>query len=283
MKSEAQIRTEILERVEELYRLRKSNEQFTPGESKVHYAGRVFDATEMTAVVDSVLDFWLTLGKEGNAFCDEFSKYLGLKHCLVVNSSSSANLVAVSALCSPNIPNPMQAGDEVITTAMTFPTTLSPIVQNGLVPVFVDIEPDTYNMDASLIEAAITDRTRAIMFAHTLGNPAEMDKIRDIANRHNLYLIEDTCDALDSKYDNQLCGTFGDFSTYSFYAAHHITMGEGGAVCTNNTKLYQNALSIRDWGRACFCETGESHADGACRNRFNFKFEGMPDGYDHKY
>lgn len=283
MKNEKQLREEILDRVVDIYKLREREKEFIPGKSKVNYAGRVFDEKEMVAVVDSVLDFWLTLGPKGTEFCDEFKNYLGMNHCLVTNSGSSSNLVAVTALCSNSIKNPMRPGDEVITTAMTFPTTLAPIIQNGLIPVFVDIEEDTYNIDASLIEDAITEKTRAIVFAHTLGNPAEMDKIMDIARRHNLYVIEDTCDALDSKYEDKLCGTFGDFSTNSFYAAHHMTMGEGGAICTNSAELYRAALSIRDWGRACFCQTGEANPKGACNHRFDFKFEGLPDGYDHKY
>jgi CDP-4-dehydro-6-deoxyglucose reductase, E1 len=283
MKDEKVLRQEIHDRVMEIYKLREEAKEFIPGETKINYAGRVFDEKEMVAVVDSALDFWLTLGAKGRQFCDEFSSYLGMKHCLVTNSGSSSNLVAVSALCSKELKNPIRPGDEVITTAMTFPTTLSPIIQNGLIPVFVDIEEDTYNIDASKIEEAITEKTRAIMFAHTLGNPAEIDKIMDIARRYNLYVIEDTCDALDSKYDGKLCGTFGDFSTYSFYAAHHMTMGEGGAVCTNSSELYKDALSIRDWGRACFCQTGEANYKGACNHRFEFKYEGLPDGYDHKY
>jgi CDP-6-deoxy-D-xylo-4-hexulose-3-dehydrase len=264
-------------------KLEKKNKKFIPGETKVNYAGRVFDEKEMVAVVDSVLDFWLTLGVKGREFTEKFADYLGEKHCIVTNSGSSSNLVAVTALCSPTIKNPMKPGDEVITTAMTFPTTLNPIIQNRLVPVLIDIEEDTYNIDAARIENAITDKTRAIMFAHTLGNPAELDKIMEIAKEHNLYVIEDTCDALDSKYDGKNCGTFGDFSTYSFYAAHHMTMGEGGAVCTNSSELYRAALSIRDWGRACFCQTGEANPNGACGHRFDFKFEGLPEGYDHKY
>jgi CDP-6-deoxy-D-xylo-4-hexulose-3-dehydrase len=282
-RNESIIRQEILDRVKEIYEFRESQHKFIPGETKVNYAGRVFDEREMMAVVDSALDFWLTLGRNGIAFEQQFSEYLGVKKTIVVNSGSSANLIAIAALCSPNIDNPMREGDEVITTAMAFPTTLAPIVQHNLRPVFVDVEPDTYNIDAGKIEAAVSDRTRAIMLAHTLGNPAEMDKIMEIARRYNLYVIEDTCDALDSKYDGKMCGTFGTFSTFSFYAAHHMTMGEGGAVCCNSGDLFRTALSIRDWGRACFCQTGEANPAGACGNRFDFKFEGLPDGYDHKY
>lgn len=283
MKKEEQIRKEILDKVVELYKFRNTSKKFIPGISKVNYAGRVFDEKEMTALVDSALDFWLTLGVKGREFCESYAEYLGLKYCMVTNSGSSSNLIAMSALCSNTIKNPMKTGDEVITTAMTFPTTLNPIIQNGLIPVFVDIEEDTYNINASKIEEAITYKTRAIVFAHTLGNPAEMDKIMDIAKRHNLYVVEDTCDALDSSYDGKLCGTFGDFSTYSFYAAHHMTMGEGGAICTNSQELYRAALSIRDWGRACFCQTGEESSKGACGHRFDYKFGNLPYGYDHKY
>ena len=283
MKPEQELRKEILDRVKEIYRIRESEKKFIPGVTKVNYAGRVFDEKEMIAVIDSALDFWLTLGKQGLEFQKKFSEYLGMEHALVVNSGSSANLLAISALCSPNIKKPMKPGDEVITTAMTFPTTLAPIIQNQLVPVFVDVELDTFNIDANLIEDAITDRTRAIFFAHTLGNPADMEKIMEIAKKHDLYVIEDTCDALDSRYNGKLVGTFGDISTYSFYAAHHITMGEGGALAMNDPGIFKAALSLRDWGRACFCQTGESNPNGACGNRFGFKFEGLPEGYDHKY
>jgi CDP-4-dehydro-6-deoxyglucose reductase, E1 len=283
MTEEKILKQEILDRVKEIYNLRKSKETFIKGETRIGYSGRFFDEKEMMAAVESVLDFWLTLGPKGRDFCESFKNYLGNKHCLVTNSGSSSNLIAISSLCSNSITNPMRPGDEVITTAVTFPTTLNPIIQNNLIPVFVDIEEDTYNIDASLIEAAITDKTRAIVFAHTLGNPAEMDKIMAIAKKYNLYVVEDTCDALDSIYDGKYCGSFGDFSTFSFYAAHHITMGEGGALCTNSAELYKAALSFRDWGRACFCQTGEKNPKGACGHRFDYKFKGLPDGYDHKY
>lgn len=283
MSSEKELREEILEKTAQIYTLRKAEETFVPGHSKVHYAGRVFDEKEMQAMVGSVLDFWLTLGEKGSQFVSEFSSLMGMKYGLVLNSGSSANLVAVSALCSPNIPCPMKPGDEVITTALAFPTTLNPILQNGLIPVFTDIEEGTYNIDAAKLPRALSDRTRAIMFAHTLGNPAQMDVIMDFARTHDLYVVEDTCDALDSYYDGRRCGTFGDISTYSFYAAHHITMGEGGALLTNNLELYRQALSIRDWGRACYCPTGEQKQNGACGHRFDHTFAGLPNGYDHKY
>jgi CDP-6-deoxy-D-xylo-4-hexulose-3-dehydrase len=216
MKNEDILRKEILEKVKKIYLLRKSKEQFIPGKTKVNYSGRVFDEKEMIAVVDSALDFWLTLGNKGEQFCNEFENYLGENYCLVTNSGSSANLAAITALCSPIIRSPMKTGDEVITTAMTFPTTLNPIIQNGLIPVFIDIEEDTYNIDASKIEEAITEKTRAIVFAHTLGNPAEMDKIMQIALKYNLYVLEDTCDALDSTYDGKQCGACGHRFDYKF-------------------------------------------------------------------
>ena len=281
--SEQSLRSEILAKTKQIYELRQESNRFIPGDSKIHYAGRVFDHNEMQAMVDSVLDFWLTLGNKGAAFASAFAKLTGTKHALLLNSGSSANLVAIGALCSPNLPNRMSPGDEVITTALTFPTTLNPILQYGLVPVFVDVEEGTYNIDATKLEEAVSDRTRAIMFAHTLGNPAQMDHIMAFAKEHGLFVIEDTCDALDSYYDGKRCGTFGDISTYSFYAAHHITMGEGGALLTNSLDIYRQALSIRDWGRACYCATGEENPNGACGRRFDNIFEGLPDGYDHKY
>ncbi|AQS58812.1 lipopolysaccharide biosynthesis protein RfbH [Desulforamulus ferrireducens] len=283
MNLEQQVRAEILEKVAQFYALRKDNQRFVPGKSKVHYAGRVYDEKEMQAMVDSVLDFWLTLGEKGKEFMDKFLSLMGMKYGVLVNSGSSANLVAVSALCSANLEHPLKVGDEVITTALTFPTTLNPILQNGLLPVFVDVEEGTYNLDASKLEEAISDKTRTIVLAHTLGNPAQMDVIMDLARRHNLYVVEDTCDALDSRYDGKLCGTFGDLSTYSFYAAHHISMGEGGAVLTNDINLHRQCLSIRDWGRACYCQTGETNPKGACSRRFEHKYEKLPYGYDHKY
>lgn len=283
MDIEQQLRNEILERTASIYSIRESEKSFIPGVSRIHYAGRVYDQNEMTAVIDCALDFWLTLGKKGDEFVENFLSYTGMKYGLVLNSGSSANLAAISALCSPNIQNPLKPLDEVITTASTFPTTLNPIIQNGLVPVFVDIEEGTYNIDVKKLEEAKTEKTRAVVFAHTLGNPAQIDVIMDFARQNNLYVIEDSCDALDSFYENKMCGTFGDMSTFSFYAAHHITMGEGGAVLTNNRSLYLQSLSIRDWGRACYCRTGEEHPLGACGRRFSHKYESLPDGYDHKY
>ncbi|MFH1666488.1 MAG: lipopolysaccharide biosynthesis protein RfbH [Elusimicrobiota bacterium] len=283
MKSEKELRGDIRRRVRNIYKLRQKSRKFIPGRTRINYAGRVYDDKEMTAMVDSVLDFWLTLGEQGRKFEDKFAKYIRRRKAIVVNSGSSANLIAVTALCSPNIDNPLKPGDEVITTASTFPTTLAPIVQNGLIPVFVDIELGTYNIISGEIKKALSSKTRAVMFAHTLGNPCKMDEITDIAKKNGLYMIEDACDALGSNYDGKRCGSFGDFSTFSFYAAHHITMGEGGALATDDINLYRQALSIRDWGRACYCQYGDSNPNGACRNRFGFKYEGLPEGYDHRY
>ena len=282
-KQEQNLRDEISERVSKIYRMRKECEEFVAGKSRVNYSGRVYDDNEIKALVNSSLDFWLTLGKEGKSFEKEFAQLIGVKRAIVCNSGSSANLLAVSALCSDLIDNPLKEGDEIITTASAFPTTVAPIVQNNLIPVFVDIRLGDYNIDVSKIEQAISSKTRAIMFAHTLGNPAEIHQIMEIAKKHNLYVIEDACDALDSKYEGKMIGSFGDISTYSFYAAHHITMGEGGALCTNNPKIARAILSLRDWGRDCFCETGEGNPLGACGNRFNHRFENLPEGYDHKY
>jgi CDP-6-deoxy-D-xylo-4-hexulose-3-dehydrase len=280
---EKKLREKILEGVKEIYNLRKKEENFIPGKDKINYAGRVFDEEEIQTLVDTSLDFWLTLGEKGKEFEKKFGEYFGLEKVIVCNSGSSANLLAISSLCSPTIENPLKPGDEVITTATTFPTTLAPIIQNNLIPVFIDVNLGNYNIQAEKIENGISKKTRAIFFAHTLGNPADMDKIMQIAKKNNLYLIEDTCDALDSKYDGKFVGTLGDISTYSFYAAHHIMMGEGGAVATNNPKIAKAVLSLRDWGRDCFCPTGEKNPLGTCRGRFEHKFPLLPEGYDHKY
>ena len=243
------VKKEIFEKIKEFYELKHKNKSFTPGKDLINYAGRVFDEKEMIAAVDSILEFWLTLKDYDKKFTDEFSKYLEIKHSLLVNSGSSANLVAVSTLCSSQLKNCLRPGDEVITPAMTFSTTAAPIIQNGLVPVFVDVKLENYNIDAEQLEAALSERTRAIMIPHVLGIPCEMDAIMDFAEQHNLFVIEDACDALDSKYAGKPCGTFGTFGTYSFYAAHHIAMGEGGALVTNNEELYKITKSLRDWGR----------------------------------
>lgn len=283
LETEARLRAEILSRVEEIHRLRKARETFVPGVTKVNYAGRVFDEREMVAVVDSALDFWLTLGKHGDAFERKFAKTVGAKHAVLTNSGSSANLLAFSALCSPTIEGRIQPGDEVITTAVAFPTTVNPILQNRAVPVFVDAELGTYNLDVRMLEKALSPKTRAVVFAHTLGNPADLDVIEDFCHRHGLWLMEDCCDALGATWDGRQVGRFGDVATCSFYAAHHLTMGEGGVIWCDDPKLETALLSIRDWGRACYCPTGEAHPQGKCRKRFNWEWDGMPSGYDHKY
>lgn len=280
---EENLRKEILDKVKEIHDIRKEQEKFIPGVSRVQYSGRIFDEKEIQALVNSSLDFWLTLGPECKKFEEQMSEYLGMKKFIVCNSGSSANLLAIAALCSNLIDNPMKQGDEVITVSAGFPTTVAPIVQNNLIPVFVDVELGTYNIIPEEIEKAISSKTRAIFFAHTLGNPADMDKIMEIAKKHNLFVIEDNCDSLDSKYNGKLTGTFGDISTYSFYAAHHCTMGEGGGLATNNPKIARAIISLRDWGRDCYCATGEKNPLGACENRFNQKFPLLPENYDHKY
>jgi CDP-6-deoxy-D-xylo-4-hexulose-3-dehydrase len=280
---ERQLRDEILERVARLWELRQEQDRFIPGVTRVNYGGRVYDAREMQALVDAALDFWLTLGPKGREFEQRLADYLGLQSVVICNSGSSANLLAVGALCSDLVEAPLEKGDEIITPAAAFPTTVAPIIQNGLVPVFVDVGLGDYNINAEQVEAAISPRTRALCFAHALGNPADLDSLMAIAARHDLYVIEDACDALDSRYAGKLVGTFGDISTYSFYAAHHITMGEGGAIATNNPRLARAALSLRDWGRDCFCQTGQANPLGACNNRFGHTFRHLPPGYDHKY
>jgi len=274
------LRKEILRKVKEFCQ-HDSRNQFIPGKTPLNYAGRVFDKQEMVNLVDASLDFWLTAGRYAAEFEIKLAKFLGVKFCLLTNSGSSANLLAISALTSPLLKDRrLRKGDEVITTACGFPTTLNPILQNQLVPVFVDVEIGTYNIRAELIAKAITRKTKAIFIAHTLGNPADIGSILKIAKKYNLWLIEDNCDALGSKFKGRYTGTFGDISTCSFYPAHHITMGEGGAVLTNNPLLRKIVMSFRDWGRDCWCASGQ---DDTCARRFTRKFDGLPYGYDHKY
>jgi len=278
--SEDGLRNEIIEKVKQYYR-QKTESQFIPGQSMVNYAGRVYDEEEMALLVDASLDFWLTAGHYAKQFETEFAEFLGVKHCLLTNSGSSANLLAISALTSPKLgERRLNPGDEVITTACGFPTTLNPILQNNLIPVFIDVELGTYDIRADLIEDAITDKTKAIFIPHTLGNPADLSTITEIAHHHGLWLIEDNCDALGSRYDGKYTGTFGDLSTFSFYPAHHMTMGEGGAVLTNDNHLKKIVLSFRDWGRDCWCDTGQ---DNSCHKRFSWQLGQLPYGYDHKY
>ena len=244
-------------------------------------SGKLLDEADLLNMIDASLDMWLTSGRFNNRFESEFSKYLGVKYALTVNSGSSANLLALTALTSHKLGDKaLKKGDEVITVAAGFPTTINPIVQNGLVPVFVDCEIGTYNIDVEKIEEAISPKTKAIFLAHTLGNSFDLDKITDLAEKYNLWIIEDSCDALGGEYKRQKLGTIGHVGTFSFYPAHHITMGEGGAVVTNDKKLYDIIKSFRDWGRDCSCPTGH---DGVCGKRFSQQLGNLPYGYDHKY
>ncbi len=244
-------------------------------------SGKLLGFEEMANMIDATLDMWLTAGRFNDTFETEFAKYLGVKYALTTNSGSSANLLAISALTSHKLgERRLKKGDEVITVAAGFPTTVNPIVQNGLVPVFVDCEIGTYNIDVTKIEQAVSDKTRAIFIAHTLGNPFELNKIKEIADKYGLWIIEDSCDALGAEYEGQKAGTIGHIGTYSFYPAHHITMGEGGAVVTNDKELYRILMSFRDWGRDCFCKPGK---DDTCKRRFQMQLGNLPYGYDHKY
>ena len=275
-----ELHDKILDLVRQYYHARHAGREFTPGKSKVPYAGRVFDEREMVAAVDSLLDFWLTLGAEGAAFERELAAYIGAKHALVVNSGSSANLIAFATLTSPQLKRPLKPGDEVITVAAGFPTTVAPIVQYGCTPVFVDVSLETGNVLADRLADAIGPKTRAIMLAHTLGNPYDLDAVMDLVQRHDLYLIEDNCDALGSEYRGRRTGTFGHLATQSFYPPHHLTMGEGGAVLTGSGRLRRIAESFRDWGRDCWCASGQ---DNTCGKRFGWQLGSLPEGYDHKY
>ena len=275
------LRHRILELVAEFHDAEFAARGFVPGETPVPVSGKVFDDAELLNLVDASLDFWLTTGRYAKQFELAFAKRVGVRHALLCNSGSSANLLAVSALTSPKLGDRrLVPGDEVITVAAGFPTTLNPIVMNRLVPVFVDVELPTYNVDVQELEAAIGPRTRAVAAAHTLGNPFDLAAVTALARKHDLFLVEDNCDALGSTYDGRLTGTFGDLATLSFYPAHHITMGEGGAVLTDRPTLKLIVESFRDWGRDCWCEPGE---DDTCGLRFAHQLGSLPHGYDHKY
>ena len=276
-----QLRKEILELVAEYQKEHFPERQFLAGTTSVPVSGKVIDAADLQAVVDSVLDGWFTTGRFAKEFERALASFVGVRSAVLLNSGSSANLCALSALTSPKLgPRRLLPGDEVITVAAGFPTTVNPIFQNRLVPVFVDVEIPSYQVDASQLELALSDRSRAIMVAHTLGNPYALDKIAAFAKKHQLWLIEDCCDALGSRYANQHVGSFGDLATISFYPAHHITMGEGGAVLTNVPLLETIVESFRDWGRDCWCDTGK---DNTCGKRFDWQLGDLPCGYDHKY
>jgi CDP-6-deoxy-D-xylo-4-hexulose-3-dehydrase len=277
----AQLRAEILQLVAEYYKEAFAPVPFQPGVTPVPVSGRVFDDAEIKHLVEAALDFWLTTGRFAAQFEREFARFFGLRHAMLVNSGSSANLLALSCLTSPKLGDrALRPGDEVITVAAGFPTTVNPIFQNQLVPVFVDVHIPTYNVDVDQLEAALSDRTRAIMLAHTLGNPFDAQRVVDFARRHQLWLIEDCCDAVGATYQGKKVGTFGDLATVSFYPAHHITMGEGGCVLTDNSKLKTLVESFRDWGRDCWCEPGK---DNTCGKRFGWQLGELPEGYDHKY
>jgi len=270
------LKNEILKLTDEYFD-ESQTKTFIPLISHVPVTGKVLDKNDLRNLIISSLDLWLTSGDFTEKFEKKISKFLGIRHSLFVNSGSSANLLALSSL---KVFYKLNEGDEVITSAVNFPTTVNPIIQNGLKPVFVDADASTYNINSYLIEKSITSKTKGIVLAHTLGNPFEINKIKSLCEKYNLFLMEDMCDALGSKYDGKYVGSFGDVSTLSFYPAHHITTGEGGAVLTNNTKLKKIIESLRDWGRDCYCPPGK---DNTCKKRFDWQLGGLPHGYDHKY
>ena len=276
------VKNEILRKVVEFYSLTHGiPEPFGPGKTRVPFSGRVFDENELVNLVDASLEFWLTQGRFTDAFEEGLASFVGTDNCIFVNSGSSANLLAFAALTSGTLgPRQIRPGDEVITVAAAFPTTVSPVIQHGAVPVFVDIETKTYNIEPSLLREALTNRTKAIFVAHCMGHPFDVDKVRGFCDEHNLWLIEDNCDALGALYKGKRTGTFGELATSSFYPAHHITTGEGGAVFTNDTELARIVRSLRDWGRDCWCSPGH---DNTCGRRFKKQFGELPFGYDHKY
>jgi CDP-6-deoxy-D-xylo-4-hexulose-3-dehydrase len=281
MKTPAELRKEILGLTREYYQAKFGQKSFVPGKDLVHYAGRVFDETEISNLVDSGLDFFLTASRFTETFESELAGFLGLARALVVNSGSSANLLTVSALTSPKLgERRLKPGDEIITVAAGFPTTVAPMIQNRLVPVFVDVNLGDYTAIAERIADAVGRKTRGIMMAHTLGVPFNLDVVMQLARKHDLWVIEDNCDALGSRYRGQLTGTFGHLSSMSFYPAHHITMGEGGAVATNDEEIARLVASFRDWGRDCYCVGGENNT---CGKRFSWQMGKLPFGYDHKY
>jgi CDP-6-deoxy-D-xylo-4-hexulose-3-dehydrase len=276
-----ELRAQILEMVSRYYRAAFPAQKFIPGETPVPISGKVFDDAEIRLLVDAGLDFWLTTGRYAAQFEDEFARLFGLRYAMLANSGSSANLLALTSLTSPSLKErALQPGDEVITVASGFPTTVNPIIQNKLVPVFLDVEIPTYNVETSQLEAALSERTRAVSLAHTLGNPFDLKAVTEFVKKHNLWLIEDCCDAVGATYNNRHVGTFGDLATVSFYPAHHITMGEGGCVLTNRPALKTLIESFRDWGRDCWCVPGVSNT---CGKRFEWQLGDLPYGYDHKY
>ncbi|MDP3399235.1 MAG: lipopolysaccharide biosynthesis protein RfbH [Bacteroidales bacterium] len=281
MKDIKHLRKEIIEKTTEYYQARFAQKEFIPGKTRVNYAGRVFNQQELTNAVEASLDFWLTEGRFCEEFAEKIADFLGIENVLLTNSGSSANLLAFSALTSEKLGDRrLKSGDEVISVAAGFPATVTPIIQYGLIPVFVDVEIPTYNIDIEMMRKAITSKTRCIFIAHTLGNPFNLDAVMELANNHNIWVIEDNCDAFGSEYKGKKTGTFGHISTISFYPAHHITTGEGGAICTNDSQLAQLVRAFRDWGRDCYCSGGENNT---CGKRFSQQFGNLPFGFDHKY
>lgn len=276
-----ELREQILALAAEYHAAQWPAQTFVPGVTPVPVSGKVFDGDDLRSLMDASLDFWLTTGRFAAQFEKEFAGFMGVRHCSLVNSGSSANLLALTALTAPELKDRrLVPGDEVITCAAGFPTTVNPILQNQLVPVFLDVHVPTYNMDVTRLEEAIGPRTKAIMVAHTLGNPFDLATVMDVARRRNLWVIEDCCDALGARYQGAGVGTFGDLATVSFYPAHHITMGEGGAVLTSDSRLKRLVESYRDWGRDCWCDPGR---DNTCQKRFDWQLGDLPQGYDHKY
>jgi CDP-6-deoxy-D-xylo-4-hexulose-3-dehydrase len=276
-----ELKKNILKQIRKYSELENVKKKFIPGVSEIPVSGKIIGADEIVNMSEAALDGWLTTGRFNEQFQKKLASFINIKLLITVNSGSSANLIAFSSLTSSKLKDEkINPGDEVITVASGFPTTINPIIQNNAIPIFVDVKLPEYNIDENLIEEAITKKTKAIMIAHALGNPFNLKKILEICNKYDLWLIEDSCDALGSRYDGKMVGTFGDLATLSFYPAHHITMGEGGAVFTNSIQLKRIAESIRDWGRDCYCEPGK---DNTCKKRFCWKLGDLPYGYDHKY
>lgn len=275
------LRQEIITKTIEYYQIKFAEKEFIPGKSRVNYAGRVFNEKEIVNAVEASLDFWLTEGRFSEQFAEKIADFLGIEHVLLTNSGSSANLLAFSALTSEKLGDRrLKEGDEVISVAAGFPATVTPIIQYGLIPVFVDVDIPTYNINIEMMRKAITPKTRCIFIAHTLGNPFNLDAVMELASEYNLWVIEDNCDAFGSEYKGKKTGTYGHLSTISFYPAHHITTGEGGAICTNDPQLALLVRAFRDWGRDCYCAGGENNT---CGKRFSQRFGNLPSGFDHKY
>lgn len=281
MDDEKVYKKEIQDRIKKIFNIRRKRKEFIPGKTWIQYAGGVFDDKEINASVDVLIDGWFGLGKKAETLEKGLTEFIGSKGAILTNSGSSANLLCVASIMSPFFSQHLKPGDEVITAACGFPTTVNPLVFYGLIPVFLDVNERTYNINASDLEKALSKKTKAVMLAHTLGNPNEMDVIVDFCNKHNLLLIEDNCDALGSEYDGKRTGSFGLLTSQSFYPPHHMTMGEGGAIYYNDFRFEKITRSLRDWGRSCWCRGDEKRTLGACGVRFNFRVADRP--YDHKY